>query len=71
MESFEGVWDDLAKTHADALKGHRVEIRVLDEPQSPKTSWKEFETSIRKISAGWRIPGGRFYSAQDFYESNE
>jgi hypothetical protein len=71
--SFEGVWEDVAKRYADALKGHRVEVRVLDSQKSTDkcSTWDRFESRIRKISSGWRIPGGRVYSAEDFYESAE
>ncbi|MFI5386132.1 MAG: hypothetical protein ACHQ50_08430, partial [Fimbriimonadales bacterium] len=71
---FEGVWEDVAAKYAKALQGHRVEIRVLDKPGAAtgaREAWSAFESRVAKISSGWRIPGGRLYSAEDFYESRE
>lgn len=73
---FEGVWEDVARDHAQALKGHRVEIRVLDgreagTPQTFEESWSEFESRVAAISRGRRIPGGRMYTAVDFFESRD
>lgn len=70
----EGVWEDVAAKHASALKGHRVEIRVLP-PQKTREDavrlWAEFEREVAKITRGIQIPEDRMLTAEDFYESEE
>ncbi len=70
---FEGIWEDLTQRHSQALRGHRVEIRVLDGASETETTetWAVFEANVAAISRGWRIPGGRMYTAGDFYESRD
>lgn len=70
----EGVWEDVAAKHASALKGHRVEIRVLakeDKGRSQLEKWHHFIAEVGKITKGKRIPNGRIYTAEDFYESQD
>ena len=57
----EGVWEKVSAEHALALKGHRVEIRVLDEDPplraaEAKASWAAFEAEIAPITRGKRVP---------------
>ena len=70
----EGDWDDVSVKHAKDLRGHRVEIRVLEageKGRSRSESFAAFEARVGKITRGWRIPGGRLYTAEDFYESRD
>ncbi|MBI5706672.1 MAG: hypothetical protein HZC36_06745 [Armatimonadetes bacterium] len=70
----EGNWDDVSTKHAKELAGHRVEIRVLDEVktgQKKRGTWDDFEAIAREITKGWRLPEGKIYRAEDFYESPE
>ncbi len=71
----EGIWDEVALSHADRLHGRRVEIRVL----TSSDVWVEpdndaFEASmlrIAKLTKGSSQISPRPLRAEDFYESNE
>jgi hypothetical protein len=71
---FQGVWEDLSAKQANFLKGHRVEIRLLDgtegtPEQTRNEVWADFEARIGEITKGWTFPNEQLLTAAAFYES--
>lgn len=70
-----GIWEEVATEHAKSLKGHRVEIRVLDggsAPQSPDVeAFKASMFRIAEITKDAAPLSPEPLRAEEFYESAE
>jgi len=69
-----GVWEEVARVHADELKGKVVDITVCDDSlDTPEARVRRFDESmerIRKMTAG-SPPLRNYITAEDLYESGE
>lgn len=70
-----GIWDEVVPLHAASLKGHHVEIRVLDGGNVGENVDAEgFEASmlrIAELTKGAAQISPEPLRAEDFYESAE
>jgi len=68
-----GDWDEIAANHGGELKGHTVEVRVLDDggPNQPTETWWEFRAEVGRITGQRTIPRGHVFTAEDIYESKD
>ena len=71
----QGIWDEVVPLHSADLKGHRVEIRILDGYISDVTiDHRRFEASmlrIAELTRGAARISAQPLRAEDFYESAE
>ena len=71
----QGIWDEVAPRHAAHLKGHRVEIRVLDGGAPGQTvddvAFRASMIRIAELTRGAAQIKPEFLRAEDFYESAE
>ncbi|HTQ08969.1 MAG TPA: hypothetical protein VMI31_02745 [Fimbriimonadaceae bacterium] len=69
-----GEWEEMASNHGGELKGHTVEVRVLDDAEAkhpPRRSWWEFRDAVSQIVGDRTTPGEHVFTAKDFYESQD
>jgi hypothetical protein len=75
QQTFEGMWDEMAKTLAGRLRGRRVSIKVLETREEKRSfNVESFDASMARLAAltaGKPKLPWRLLTAEDFYESAE
>jgi hypothetical protein len=70
-----GDWEEVSSRHGDYLKGHEVEIRIVDGIANPDRSadveWQRFLERVGRLTQGKSLPPGKVFRAEDFYESSD
>jgi hypothetical protein len=69
----EGTWEEVSERHGSELKGHRVQVRVIDRNRASnfdESAWNAARELVQKLMAGKpRIM--KLLKAEDIYEGDD